>query len=115
MISVKSIASCARVTGAFKLWKDLILRVRPDLSGAEGPYSVSNALSGFRCIDVPGVPDFDQQWSTLPNLGKMYCAPASALNWMNYLAQHQNPSADSPAVPIPDRIQLMAGYMDTDS
>jgi hypothetical protein len=115
MISVKSIASCAGVTGAFELWKNLILKVRPDLSGTAAPHSVGNALSGFRCIDVSGVPDFDQQWSALPNLGKMYCHPTSALNWMTYLAQHQEPSADSPSDPITDRIQLMADYMDTDS
>jgi hypothetical protein len=115
MISVKSIAACARVPGAFfELWKDLILLVRPDLSGTPAPHSVTAALSGFRCIDISDVPDFDQQWNALANRGRMYCHPTSALNWMNYLSQHHEPSADSPADPITDRLQIMADYMDTD-
>jgi hypothetical protein len=114
MISVKSIASCAGVPRPFELWKDLVILVRPDLSATPPPHSVTAALSGFRCIDVSGVPDFDQQWSALPNGGQMYCHPTSALNWMTYLAQNKEPSADSPADPIPDRLQIMADYMDVD-
>ena len=71
-------------------------------------------LSGFKCINISGVPDLDQQWSALPNTGKYYCQPTAALNWMMYLAQNGHPSADSPSNPIPGRLQQMADYMDTD-
>ena len=114
MISVKSLAGCALMPGPFALWKDLILPVWPDLAGTPGPHSVKSALSGFKCINISGVPDLDQQWSALPNTGKFYCQPTAALNWMMYLAQNGHPSADSPSDPIPGRLQQMADYMDTD-
>lgn len=120
MISLKDIARCALVPGAlvpgktFELWENLVLQLRPDLSGTKGPHSVKAALSGFQCINIPSVPDIDQQWSALPNGGKMYCHPTSALNWMQYLAQHREPSADSPSDPVTDRLQIMADYMDVD-
>jgi hypothetical protein len=114
MISVKSLARCALMPDTFALWKNLVLQVRPDLAGTSNPHSVKSALSGFTCINISGVPDLDQQWSALPNTGKMYCQPTAAMNWMMYLAQNSYPSADSPSDPIPGRLQLMADYMDTD-
>lgn len=114
MISVKSLAGCAVMPAVYALWKDLVLGVRPDLAGTQGPRSVKGALSGFKCINISGVPDLDQQWSALPNTGELYCQPTAAMNWMMYLAQNGQPSADSPSDPIPDRLQQMADYMDTD-
>ncbi len=41
--------------------------------------------------EVKNMPDFDQRRPTLPNTGKYYCAPASVLNMMGYLANHGYP------------------------
>jgi hypothetical protein len=54
------------------------------------PFSSHQPGLGFsfrRC----GVPDFDQRRDDLPNEGKMYCAPTSALNWMAYVAERGVP------------------------
>lgn len=37
------------------------------------------------------VPDFDQRRDDLMNLGRMYCAPTVAVNWMAYIANHGYP------------------------
>ncbi len=42
---------------------------------------------------ITNVPDFDQRWNSLPNKGSMYCVPASATNWIHYIAKHGWPLA----------------------
>ena len=55
---------------------------------------------------VTHVPDFDQKRTALPNDGKMYCVPTSALNWMAYFANHGRPSL----APGPGWWQLQSKY-----
>jgi hypothetical protein len=114
MISVKDYAAIAHLSGSYDLWKDLILGLRPELAATPAPHSVCDALSGYHDVYVANVPDFDQRWNVLPNKGQNYCSPTSALNWMRYMSLHGAPTADFGGS-IPDGIQLMADYMDTDA
>jgi len=41
---------------------------------------------------ISKVPDLDQIRVGLPNMGNMYCVPASSINWMAYMAQHGYPT-----------------------
>src|SRR5262245_58938577 len=114
MLSMRSLADWISLSGAFKLWEGLVLKLRPDLAGAAGQRSILAALEGLRYTGIAQVPDIDQRWSTLPNQGKMWCAPTSALNLMQYLALHGDPAADAPTADVIVRLKAMGDYMDTD-
>jgi hypothetical protein len=71
---------------------------------------------------ITGVPDLDQEWNTLPGLGKNYCVPTSAMNWLYYMAKHGQPGAlkfqnsdTSNAVGVWTNLIFMGSYMDTDT
>ncbi|UCD74929.1 MAG: hypothetical protein JSV91_14220, partial [Phycisphaerales bacterium] len=42
-------------------------------------------------FEITHVPDFDQVRSALPNEGRAYCVPTSAVNWAAYFANHGLP------------------------
>lgn len=68
---------------------------------------------------ITDVPDLDQQWQDLPNNGEMYCVPASAMNWLHYMAQHGMPRAvlinsETNPLVILMNLSMMAAYMKTD-
>jgi len=62
-------------------------------------------------FDITHVPDFDQKRTALPNDGRTYCVPTSAINWMAYFANHGRPSIN----PGEGNWQLQALYDDASS
>jgi len=77
------------------------MAARADFSGTYGDDS-------WWYFDITHVPDFDQKRTALPNDGKCYCVPTSAINWMAYFANHGRPSIN----PGPGNWQLQALYDD---
>src|SRR6185436_17348543 len=68
---------------------------------------------------ITDVPDFDQQWQSLPGQGKMYCVPTATMNWLHYIAEHGWPRAvplrsESDPALILLNLSMMANYMGTD-
>lgn len=57
--------------------------------------SAGTSLAGGICDSVflPGLPDFDQKRSVLPNDGKMYCVPTAWTNTLGFLANNGYPDA----------------------
>ncbi len=92
------------------------------LSSAGTAIGRGDICSVFRA----GVPDFDQKRSVLPNDGKMYCVPASWINWMAFLQNNgynglmwpasgtQNWQAQAQYVGVSARILDMGMRMGTD-
>ncbi len=107
--------------------------VRPSMRAAALALAVTAGMAGSAAargdlcsVYRPGVPDFDQKRSSLPNDGKMYCVPASWINWMGFLQNNgydgllspifgtQNWQSQSHYSTVSARILEMGNRMDTD-
>ncbi len=104
------------------------------LTGAESCIPVKAYAGSLLNYSICNVPDLDQRRtddafvSGLPNGGKMYCVPASSMNWMTYIANHGYPQLfpgpgnwgpeSGPAQPhyntITQALTQLGGLMNTD-
>ena len=92
----RTLRSCARGRSLVASLALLTGLVVPRVARADD-FQYDGANYSFQ---ITGVPDLDQKRAFsrngtvfgLPNDGKMYCGPTSALNWMAYIANHGYPA-----------------------